>query len=427
MNQLTLETPDSGFAQLVRGALTHLYDPAYLQNHPLVRLLDLDTRCDEATRSQRLRRILIECIESLVPGTRQHDQAKAKRAYTILTGRYIEGLSIEEIGQELGLSERQLYREHKRGLEAVVSLLWDRVQEVAGSSREATPIGPKVADNRLEAVRTELDRLQPSVHVERLDVRPILQSVLDLLRPLIEQSGSKVRVMASSPSVSTTVVADRVLLRQSLVSLLSHALHVTQEDLSITLDPGENGLFLELTGSPAIGRSGALVPPPARKPDDVGLMVAQAMIEAQGGRLEIDDSLGFWRASVSLPTREEVTVLVVEDNQDVVALFRRYLAGHRVNVVASPDGEQAIRLAAELRPNAITLDVMMPGEDGWEVLQRLKSRGDTRHIPVIVCSVLNEPDVAIATGASSFVSKPVNRIELLEALSRSLGPSLRSA
>jgi CheY-like chemotaxis protein len=106
----------------------------------------------------------------------------------------------------------------------------------------------------------------------------------------------------------------------------------------------------------------------------------------------------------------------------MVELFRRFLGGHRVSVVGVSDSEHALKLSAELRPHLITLDVMMPNLDGWDVLQQLKRRPDTSQIPVIVCSVLNEARLALAMGASGYLTKPVNQIEFLAMAQRWLGP-----
>ncbi len=150
--------------------------------------------------------------------------------------------------------------------------------------------------------------------------------------------------------------------------------------------------------------------------------MAQALVEAQGGYLEVYDSEGKWRARVSLPTSGRATILVIDDNADIVALFQRYLGGHEVSVVGATDGEEALRLAVELQPQAITLDVMMPNQDGWEILHRLKSSPDTQHIPVIVCSVLDEPQLALAMDASDTITKPVSQVGLLAVLQRWMGP-----
>jgi CheY-like chemotaxis protein len=110
------------------------------------------------------------------------------------------------------------------------------------------------------------------------------------------------------------------------------------------------------------------------------------------------------------------TILVIDDYEGLSRLLKRYLAGHRCRVLAATDGMSGLSLAREVQPDAVVLDVMMPGMDGWEILQRLQNHPDTQHIPVIICSVFNDPELAYALGASSFLSKPVKRDDILNAL-----------
>ena len=85
-------------------------------------------------------------------------------------------------------------------------------------------------------------------------------------------------------------------------------------------------------------------------------------------------------------------------------------------MVAATNGRDGIRLAQELVPHAILLDVMMPEIDGWEVLQTLRTNTQTAAIPVVVCSIFNDPDLAYSLGASLVLSKPVSRDAVLGAL-----------
>jgi CheY-like chemotaxis protein len=157
--------------------------------------------------------------------------------------------------------------------------------------------------------------------------------------------------------------------------------------------------------------------------------MAQRLIETQGGRLEMGKQGGKRTARLLLPIATKKLlpiatkkiVLVIDDNADVIALFRRYLAGYEISVVGTTDGDQAVSLAATLQPQAITLDVMMPHQDGWEILQRLKESPETKNIPVIVCSILNEPRLAFSMGASDYIMKPISQLTLLEVLRRWLG------
>jgi CheY-like chemotaxis protein len=145
------------------------------------------------------------------------------------------------------------------------------------------------------------------------------------------------------------------------------------------------------------------------------------LIEAQGGQLAFTSNPTAWQAALHLPAAQQATLLVIDDNADLVALFRRYLAGHQVSVIGITESEQALQLAAELQPALILLDVMMPGLDGWEVLQHLQSTPETGHIPVVVCSVMKEHKLAHSMGARGCLTKPVSQSDFLEMTRRWLG------
>ena len=98
--------------------------------------------------------------------------------------------------------------------------------------------------------------------------------------------------------------------------------------------------------------------------------------------------------------------------------MERYLTDRPCRVVAALSGREGLRLAQELQPDAIILDVMMPEMDGWELLQRLRTSPRTSNIPIIICSVFNDPELAYSLGASLFLPKPVSRDDVLGALSQ---------
>jgi CheY-like chemotaxis protein len=93
--------------------------------------------------------------------------------------------------------------------------------------------------------------------------------------------------------------------------------------------------------------------------------------------------------------------------------LERYLTDRRCRVVGVANGGDGLRLARHLRPLAIVLDLMMPGQDGWEILQNLKADAATADIPVVVCSVLAQESLAQALGADAYLRKPVSREQLL--------------
>jgi CheY-like chemotaxis protein len=145
--------------------------------------------------------------------------------------------------------------------------------------------------------------------------------------------------------------------------------------------------------------------------------VARRLLGALGGRVVVELTPSF-RIDARLPVEVAPTILVVEDNPQVVQLFRRYLSGSSFQMVVAPNGSLAFDLATAERPAAITLDLLLPQRDGWEFLQALKVHPETRLIPVIVCSVLRERELALALGAADFLAKPVTQHALLSSLRR---------
>jgi len=118
---------------------------------------------------------------------------------------------------------------------------------------------------------------------------------------------------------------------------------------------------------------------PLSDEERASLEVARQLIEVAGGELTAAAGADGFRARLALPVLEQVRVLVVDDNADTLQLFARYAVGTRYAVTAMREPAGALRLAEELEPDIIILDVMMPDLDGWEMLARLREQ--TRHEP----------------------------------------------
>ena len=118
--------PPTRFAHAVRSALVRLYDLSYLETCPLADwMLPSDSRRTVA-RGQAVRNTLLDAIESLHPGPAAQARGRAWRSYLVLRHKYVDGMSQEEIEEELALSARQVQREQQQALEALSRLLWDR-------------------------------------------------------------------------------------------------------------------------------------------------------------------------------------------------------------------------------------------------------------------------------------------------------------
>jgi CheY-like chemotaxis protein len=109
-------------------------------------------------------------------------------------------------------------------------------------------------------------------------------------------------------------------------------------------------------------------------------------------------------------------IVVIEDDRPSLDLMTAYLAGAALRVTAARDGQTGLDAVRRVRPDAVLLDIRLPGIDGWAVLQTLKSDEETRAIPVIVVSIVDERARGVALGAAAYLVKPVGREDLLAAL-----------
>jgi CheY-like chemotaxis protein len=433
---------------LLRDALVHLYDTSQLQTHPLTRLLAQAPNPD-GRKALTLHRMVLEALERLRPPAHVNPGDPAWRPYAALHLRYVEGSDLAEVAEELGVSLRQLRREHARGLRALTLVIWDdfltapqRRSLAHSAAGMAAPVDaapqtvlpdlepdlPPQADlahapvaEGVDAVLArELARLGTGAPRQGGTSLPMaLEGVADTLTDLLARQA--VELVIDLDDATPTIRMDRVVLRQILLNLLIHLLTQSAAgEIAIraqaaaqratTLDAG----VLEVT----VAYPGVVGPQPQR---DDRLRIVEQLLHLQGGQL-------IWEAGaccrLRLPIHPAPTVLVIDDNPDLIDLFRRYLADNPCRVVGAPDSRHALDLARELQPQAILLDVMMPDQDGWELLQRFKVEPETKAIPIIICSVLREEKLAQSLGASGFVAKPVTQQALKAVLTPLLTPEL---
>jgi len=111
-------------------------------------------------------------------------------------------------------------------------------------------------------------------------------------------------------------------------------------------------------------------------------------------------------------------VLVIDDDPAARDLMSRFLSREGFHPETAASGEEGLRLARQIHPVAITLDVMMPGIDGWTVLQRLKADPETQDIPVIMLTMVDDKNIGFALGAADYMTKPIDRARLSAILAR---------
>jgi CheY-like chemotaxis protein len=148
----------------------------------------------------------------------------------------------------------------------------------------------------------------------------------------------------------------------------------------------------------------------------VSLQIAGELARLSGGKLFTGDQRGLFPIRLILPALEQFPVLVVDDNEDSLQLVKRFAAGTRYNLACTRDTDSIFALVENIHPRIIVLDIMMPKENGWIVLGRLRQHPLTAEIPVIISTILPQEKLALSLGASAFLKKPVTRQTLLHAL-----------
>jgi CheY-like chemotaxis protein len=197
------------------------------------------------------------------------------------------------------------------------------------------------------------------------------------------------------------------------MSVLARALDLAEGgEVNVSIERRPESIRLVATG--AAGGADDRPPPGRAGPDDE---ISEKMVEALGGTLSVErGEEAAWSLVLTLASARHPVALVIDNSPDFAELVARYLRPYRWETVGATGVEQAFASALELRPSVILLDVLMPDRDGWELLADLKANARTKDIPVHICSVLYEPQLAAALGAVGWIPKPVTRLSLLQAL-----------
>lgn len=397
------------FISHITDAYKHLYDLVYLRTHPLADVLTDSSSLTRKKRTRQLHRILLDVIEELDPGPQAPAFSHEWRRHRLMVLRYVRGLNPQAVADQLAIGLRHYYRVHDTAIEDVASLLWDRYVVRRSSPQETPQIAAEDASaSRLELLRLEAARMAQADRYAR--VGDVIRGILPLLREMLQQHSVEVDLSLSEPLAGVSI--GQSLLRQMLLGMLGYLIeHAQQATLRLSAKGEGAVVFLSLKLDPP---KAALSTPLAEVQERLSTFSEMATLT--GARIlpmQVGESVtGF---EIQLPTAER-TVLVVDDNEDILELFRGYLSPHRYRVVTAQTAQDTLVLARRLKPYAITLDLMMPDQDGWDLLQVLLNQSDTQHIPIIVCSVLKQKELALSLGASAFLEKPISEETLLSTL-----------
>jgi CheY-like chemotaxis protein/anti-sigma regulatory factor (Ser/Thr protein kinase) len=260
-----------------------------------------------------------------------------------------------------------------------------------------------------------------------------------------------IELIQKIPNDLPSVKADEIKLGQIVLNLLSNAIKFTERgsvtiEVEITKDENLNPELRVLVSDSGVGiapadqaklfqRFSQVDDSPTRKTGGtgLGLSISRSLIELHGGKIGLLNSqpgkgstfyftlpvIGYRKGlDLNALGHGENVILSIDDDPQVIGLYERYLKNYGFEVVALTNPAKAVEKAIELKPFAITLDIMMPQVDGWQVLHELKQDERTRDIPILVCSILEEEDKGYTLGASEYLVKPFLQDDLINAIHR---------
>jgi PAS domain S-box-containing protein len=309
-------------------------------------------------------------------------------------------------------------------------------------------------DGILDISKIETGKMQ--IYSERFDLKKMIQNTITTIQPVIENKANALHILWDEDLGE--VYTDLTKVRQIIFNLLNNASKFTEQDI-ITLEvrrqreknENEDWIIINVSDE-GVGitqeqksdlfqvftQADAST---SRKYGSTGLSLAITKYFTQmlGGNINVKTELGKschftvrLPAHITIDKQEEVAsetllrmpdnpvesgvLLVIDDDETVRELLTIYLSKIGYHVVTASDGQEGLKLAKKLRPDTITLDVMMPDMDGWQVLSKLKADPDLAHIPVIMLTMTDDQNIGYSLGAAEFLNKPISRSQLIKVL-----------
>jgi signal transduction histidine kinase/DNA-binding response OmpR family regulator len=338
---------------------------------------------------------------------------------------------------------------HEEAEEAGAESFTADLEKIIGAGRHLLDLINAVLDlSKIEAGRMEL-------YLETIELSRLTSDIQAVIAPLAAANQNTLTV--TCPPQGGAIHADLTKVRQALLNLLSNACKFTSRGtvaLTVSRETGTDGEWVVFTVSDTgIGLTEQQLaklfsefaqadPSTTRRygGTGLGLALSQRLCRMMGGDITVTSQAGSGStftirlpATVTDPGAAEQaqdrggpaaglapaeTVLVIDDDAAARDLLTRLLAREDLHIVAAAGGDEGLRLARALRPTLITLDVLMPGMDGWAVLSALKADPVTAAIPVVLVTITEDKKLGYSLGAADYLVKPVDRAALTGALAR---------
>lgn len=396
------------FERDLQKTLAHMYDPDLKSSQALCQVIG----CDADLGPDVLRRSIISAVEAMRPESDIPRSARIQRIYEVLVCRYLQGLTQEETAERLGITPRHLRREQQEAVRFLAKRLWD--QATTRTPGQSPDNGPEfsgagaASESWRTQLRHELSSLYKTSSTHVADVSDALSSACQVVKVLADQRGVDLKLSSSAFPLPAAI--HPAALQQTLVTAITDLIRaMPRGQVHLSAERQDRLVGITIKGTP--------VDSAGQQPDAT---VIRELLATDGGSVTYRVENDGLSICLALAAANRVVVLVIDDNADLVHFYRRYTAGTRYWISNVAGGKDALQALRATRPDIIVLDIMLPDVDGWALLQQLRQSPAAKDVPIVVCSVIREKELALALGANVYVSKPVHRQEFLQALDQAL-------
>lgn len=385
--------------EVISSAYLILYDFVALRTHPIANYLIHNTEIPLKERGWQIHNLLLDAVHQLDPGPDAPVFSKEWRRHRLMVLRYVDGLDPQAVAENLAISRRQYYREHNSAVEAVATIL-------NGQTAAESPVASHEDKEKVNLLQSEFNRL--SQHEQHAQLTEVVEGISELLHEIIKERNHALQT--AIPSTLPGLQVSGLVLRQVLLSLLGMIVTHYQQ-VTMYLNASHRGEWVEILLRTDL------------EEENVADLLDQQLspyrdtLTSNRITMKVVETGPHFEILLRVPHLAQKSILVIDDNQDVLKLYEHYLVPHNYTVFFASNAESALDMVQKIQPSLIIIDLMMPQMDGWELLKHLK-RGETAisQIPVIICSVLKQRELAIAMGAQQFIEKPITEQRLLHAV-----------
>ncbi len=387
----------------LQNLLYNLSDPAYAPEPCIYQVMEIPPDAG----MQEIRQRVIEAIDLGVGGGAASETAKITFLYRVLQQRFVFSRSQEKAAEALDLSARHLRRKQSEAIRALAAYLWNQTQLVEEPARDAVKPDSAVQPSWSEMLRHEIEVLNIRSQGVTVDPARVIHRTIEMAGHLNPKATFSLDV-ADIPANLEIPIHPNVL-RQVILYIIRQISHSQYAGVvRIRVEKRTEATVISFV---TCSDPGGAVPE---------IPQIQELVKVLGGKVAIQQVADLCSLELVFPLSPRKSVMVIDDNYETAQLLHRYTLNTHYDILHLASGSNLLEQIHNTAPDLLVIDVLLPGQDGWDLLMQLRQDPETAQLPIIVSSVIGDPEIARSLGADAYLPKPVSQKDFLQALGRFL-------